>query len=260
MNNVRIYGEAPYSVAVVHGGPGAPGTMKPLAEALMNAFSVLEPLQTAGTIDGQVEELCDLLKRNGDPPLTLVGHSWGAWLSWITAARFPELVRKLILISSGPFTPSYAAQIGPTRASRLTNEENQKIDAWMKMLGQPGIEERRTILEEFGRLMAKADDYDPLPAEDNGVDLQADVFDGLMKEAMALRESGELLGIGSRICCPVLAIHGDYDPHPWQGVREPLTKVIQDFHFVLLEHCGHTPWYERQAREAFFRILRDALS
>lgn len=260
MKNLRIYGEAPYFVAVIHGGPGAPGTLKPVAEALMNEFGVLEPFQTAGTIDGQVEELSGLLNQHADLPITLVGHSWGAWLSYITAVRYPELVKKLILVSSGPFEASYVSQIAVTRESRLSHEENKRVDALLKMLGDPGIQERKAVLAEFGRLMGKADAYDPLPAEDNLIDLKADAFDGLMKEAMALRAGGELLRIGSQMGCPVLAIHGDYDPHPWQGVKEPLMRVVQDFQFVLLERCGHTPWYERQAREAFFQILREALN
>jgi hypothetical protein len=30
MNNPRKYGSKPYKVAVIHGGPGAPGEMAPL--------------------------------------------------------------------------------------------------------------------------------------------------------------------------------------------------------------------------------------
>ena len=54
----------------------------------------------------------------------------------------------------------------------------------------------------------------------------------------------------------MVAIHGDYDPHPWSGVTEPLTRVLKDFRFILLENCGHYPWYERAAREQFFSILK----
>jgi pimeloyl-ACP methyl ester carboxylesterase len=56
-----------------------------------------------------------------------------------------------------------------------------------------------------------------------------------------------------------VAIHGDYDPHPAEGVREPLSKVLKDFRFILLEHCGHLPWIEREAREGFFELVRGEL-
>ena len=31
--------------------------------------------------------------------------------------------------------------------------------------------------------------------------------------------------MGRKIKCPVVAIHGDYDPHLAEGVREPLSRV-----------------------------------
>src|ERR1051326_1805009 len=101
MNNLRTYGKKPYQVAVIHGGPGAPGEMAPVARELSALYGVLEPLQTMTTVDGQVEELAAVLKEHGDLPITLVGYSWGAMLSYIFTSRYPSFVKKLILVSSG---------------------------------------------------------------------------------------------------------------------------------------------------------------
>ena len=57
----------------------------------------------------------------------------------------------------------------------------------------------------------------------------------------------------------MVAIHGDHDPPPAAGVREPLAAILKDFYFVLLERCGHQPWIERQARDTFYDILKEAL-
>ncbi len=46
MTNIRKYGNPPFSVAVIHGGPGAPGEMAPVARELSSRWGVLEPLQT----------------------------------------------------------------------------------------------------------------------------------------------------------------------------------------------------------------------
>ena len=56
-----------------------------------------------------------------------------------------------------------------------------------------------------------------------------------------------------------MAIHGDYDPHPASGVKEPLSRILRDFRFILLDHCGHTPWKEVEAKEKFYRELRAEL-
>ncbi len=44
--NYRKYGQSPLSVVVVHGDPGAAGSVKPLCETLSNSVGVSEPFQT----------------------------------------------------------------------------------------------------------------------------------------------------------------------------------------------------------------------
>ncbi len=73
MKNLRIYGSKPFNVAVIHGGPGAPGEMAPVARELSSASGVLEPLQTATSLKGQVQELHTVLKEYGDLPVILIG-------------------------------------------------------------------------------------------------------------------------------------------------------------------------------------------
>ena len=68
---VRKYGKPPYSVAVVHGGPGAPGSMAPVARELAKHCGVIEHLESATTIDGQVGELHDVPAGAREP----AGHS-----------------------------------------------------------------------------------------------------------------------------------------------------------------------------------------
>ena len=65
--------------------------------------------------------------------------------------------------------------------------------------------------------------------------------------------------MGKKIKCPVTAIHGDYDPHLADGVRIPLSRVLKDFKFILLEKCGHEPWIEKYAKDKFFNVLREEI-
>ncbi|MFA6333645.1 MAG: alpha/beta hydrolase, partial [Methanoregula sp.] len=92
-----------------------------------------------------------------------------------------------------------------------------------------------------------------------GFHCQYDVFRGVWDEACDLREKAILLQMGKAIKCPVVAIHGDWDPHPAEGVNDPLAKVLPDFQFVLLEKCGHRPWIERTASDAFYKTLVRAI-
>lgn len=259
MLNARRYGPPPYGVVLVHGGPGAAGEMAPVARELSQRRGILEPLQTAGSIDGQVSELRAALELNAEPPVVLVGHSWGAWLSFMLAAQHPRLVRKLVLIASGPFEEAWVPLMNGTLERRLTPEEKLLAIEYSRCLEDPACRDRTGIFERFGSLMTRAGAYDPVSPEPSGVEYRPDIFLSIMKEAVPLRKSGRLLEMGKKIVCPVVAIHGDHDHHPDRGVEEPLSRVLKDFRFIRLDKCGHYPWNERLARERFYRVLEREL-
>lgn len=262
MKNLRTYGKAPFHVAIIHGGPGAGGEMAPVAHELAAGRGILEPLQTATSLEGQVEELRVVLENQGDLPLTLVGFSWGAWLSFIVAARYPALIKKLILVGSGPFEEKYVARLQEARFNRLSEVERAEFEAILQALADPATADKDTLLARLGALASKTDAYDPftVAADEAGpAASQGDIFQSVWQEAAELRRSGELLELGKHIKCLVVAIHGDYDPHPAEGVQKPLSAILEDFRFILLKHCGHKPWIERRARDEFYRTLAEEL-
>ncbi|MCD1295075.1 alpha/beta hydrolase [Methanocella sp. CWC-04] len=257
--NIRKYGNSPFTVAVVHGGPGAPGELAPVAKELSLITGTLEPLQTSASIAGQIQELHDVLKEHGDLPLTLIGHSWGAWLSLMFAARYPIFVKKLILIGSGPFEERYASKIMETRLNRMNEEERSEVRALTEALNDPCTGSKAAALSRLGKLMSKSDSFETLP--DNGEEIlcQDEIFQSVWNEAKKIRQSGDLLKIAEKLRCPVIAIHGDYDPHPYEGVEKPLSRILNDFRFILLKNCGHEPWKERAAKDRFYLLLNEEL-
>ena len=257
--NLRKYGKAPFAVVVVHGGPGAAGEMAPVARELASGWGVLEPLQTAASLQGQIEELRTVLKENGDLPAFLIGFSWGAWLSFIFAASYPAFVKKLILIGSGPFEEKYAARIQETRLIRLSEEERREVESLVEILNNPMAKDKSEAFARFGALFSKADAYDPIKNESEVIDYEPDIFQSVWTEAAELRRSGKLLKLAKQIKCPVVGIHGDYDPHPAEGVKKSLSAILKNFRFILLTNCGHRPWIERQARDEFYKILKEEL-
>ena len=256
MKNLRKYGKAPFNMAVIHGGPGAPGEMAPVARELSSLWGVLEPLQTKATIEEQAWELKDILQRSGNLPVILIGWSWGAWLSFIFAAQYPAFVKKLILIGSGPYEEKYSLDIMEIRLSRLSQEEKEEVLSLTEIMNNPAIRDKNTAMARFGDLISKADSYAPLPHKNETLECRYDVYNKVWDQASKLRRSRELLESGRNIKCPVVAIHGDYDPHPAEGVKDPLSRILKDFRFILLEKCGHQPWIERSAKDRFYDILK----
>ncbi len=159
MQILRKYGSLPFCVALIHGGPGAVGEMEPVARELAAAFGVLEPIQTETTLDGQVEELKATLEEHAKQPIVLVGFSWGAWLSTIVTAEYPYLVKKLILVGSGPYEPQDLSQIGETRTSRLTQAEQEEYNVIIALLNDPAGEGKSEMFARLGQLANKTDRF-----------------------------------------------------------------------------------------------------
>ncbi len=232
--------------------------MAPVAERLSSHWGIIEPIQTEHSVDGQITELKTQLESvDASFPLHLIGYSWGAWLALLFAAKNPDLVQKVILVGSGPFEDTYVRDIEVTRKSRLTDDESTELQQLFSGIRGHGD----TALARIGELTTQTDSFDVMKFESSAEPIAADmsIYESVWPEAARLRASGTLLREAQKVTCPVVAFHGDYDPHPADGVKAPLSSVLQNFRFVLLSQCGHTPWKEKQAYESFYRQLEGEL-
>lgn len=257
METIRKYGKPPFRIGLLHGGPGAAGELQPVAENLAADFGILELLQTAKSVDGQIAELRSQLTSNAALPAILVGYSWGAWLGFMFAAKYPDLVKKLILISAGAFESKSEDDLMNIRLNRLNRQDRQAAERLIAVI-KSGSADNET-LRRFGKLMTIADSYDYQPGDDDGVEVDWTIYQSVWSEASKLRESNELINCADKIKCPVVAIHGAYDSHPIDGVDQPLSQRLEDFKLIRIEKCGHIPWRERSAKDSFFEILRSEL-
>jgi pimeloyl-ACP methyl ester carboxylesterase len=256
----RKYGAPPYKIAVLHGGPGAPGYMAPVARELSATVSVFEPLQTKDSLEGQIAELAGQLTTHTEPPVTLIGSSWGALLALFLAARHKKLSHKIVLIGSGVFDAESSAQITPRRLSRLSDSDRRRYETIMQQLETAPPDRRDALMEEWGSLLDTTDMYDPIATETETLEVQFDLYSKVWSDYVALRDQPDVLkNEFSQINIPVTVIHGEYDPHPIEGIRPFLESCIKDIRFFILPKCGHYPWLERQAKEEFYDILKQEI-
>jgi pimeloyl-ACP methyl ester carboxylesterase len=254
MDNFRIYGAEPYDLVLLHGGPGAPGTLETIARRLSVSFGILEPFILSLSVKEQLEELHLIVTNHSSRPLFIIGHSWGAWLSFLYASRYPELVKKVIMIGAPPFEEKYVQRIQETRFSRLTEKEKKDfIIEEQQLYYLPSVSE--SLSPEFTTLLTKTDVFEILPKENLFSKFFPEVYKSVWAEGSGLRRSGRLLEYAKDIKCPVVAINGDFDPHPAEGVKDPLMKIIPNFRFNLIEKCGHYPWKEKYGKDILYRIL-----
>ena len=186
------------------------------------------------------------------PPVDVIGWSWGAWLGCLLAAQHGKLMRKLILVGSGPFDAQYSSAIRTTKNSRLTNKQRTALKA-IHLTGEEAV-------ARFIELSDIADTYARDASPQPTVRFDGAIHAAVWPEADGMRKSGALLNAVSAIRCPVLAIHGYYDPRPSPGVQIPLQAALPTAQFVQLEQCGHKPWQEVHTKDDFYRLVENALA
>ena len=258
-SNFRKYGPLPYQLVLVHGGPGAAGYLTPLARVLSTAVGLIDAYQTKYTIKDLLSELYSIISMHTHKPVVLLGHSWGAWLSLLFAQRYPAEVRKLILVASPPFNKASADQIMQTRLDRLDAVKSRQLIGLMQQIEILPPEKRNDVFLDLATIIREADGYDLTEDGLPETSFSYALYEAVWHEAEQLRSSGELLLKASSVNCPVVAIHGDFDPHPAAGVDPLLKQRIHDYRFILLAKCGHEPWSEKNARDQFIRLILSEL-
>lgn len=258
LSATRKHGAPPYRLAVLHGGPGAPGSATPIARELASSCSVLEPLQSARALSGQLSELREQLQQHAQLPLTLIGWSYGALLGYLFAAANATLVRKLVLVAAPALTTADASSIRPTQDARLDATSRARVAQLRAVLDTGANAASRDLaLATLATLLRRAEVFDPIDSlPDDPVQAQHDLNQSLWNEVIALRDSGELLERGRAIRCATVLIQGEHDARPSAAISAALAGVVADFRYIALPRCGHYPWLERQARTEFFDLLR----
>ena len=252
----HLYGRKPYKIALVHGGPGAAGSLHCVAQILAEKFGVIEPYQSAHSVSGQIEELHTQLCGAQAGDIVLLGHSWGAWLVLLYTARYPELVRKVVLVGAGPLEVHYVPEIIQRRLRRLDHSEKEHFARLINNLGNTNQKK----LQQLQNLLIKTENYSSLiPLECGCPEMDQSIYADVWPEAEDLRRQGKLIEAAGKIRVPVYIIHGKDDPHPPAGVTAPLELTDVRTEVSLLDRCGHNPFIESFAKDKFYHIIENII-
>lgn len=258
---VRTYGSSGPFVFVLHGGPGTPGYMAPVARELADSFRVIEPFQRGGgkdrlTVARHVSDLHKLIESHcGQTRPAIIGHSWGAMLALAFAAKHPRRSGPLVLIGCGSFDRAARDSLHATCAQRIDYELQQRIDSLPQEFPDPDAR-----LAAFGELILPVYSYDLVTHDQQIEACDARAHEESWSDMLRLQEEGVYPAAFAGIRSPVIMMHGTYDPHPGQMIRAGLEPCISRLEYQQWERCGHYPWLEKAARGEFFTALREWLA
>ena len=253
---VRQYGTGGPFVILLHGGPAAPGYMKPIAVKLAKHFRVLEPFQRRGsaeplTVARHVQDLQEIIVTycGGDKPL-LAGHSWGAMLALAYAAEYPDGVGALAVISCGSFDLASRKRLEAVYNERMDESFRQRIKELEEKYPNPNVR-----LAIRGGLYQQLDSVDLIKAENCLCRCDAAAHEQTWSDMVRQQDAGVYPQALAAIQSPVLMLHGDDDPHPGAMIRDCLKPYLPQLEYHSWGRCGHYPWLEKAARKDFYATL-----
>lgn len=257
---------------VIHGGPGSgqDHLLPQMYDLAKNNFVIFYDQRGAGRSTGEInedtmtisvflEDLEALRKAFNFDKVSILGHSWGAFLAMHYSIEHPECVDRLILSNPCPASSNDFSIFEKERDGRLSNfqEELSRIqNAQEYQNGDPELHEQ--LLRIFVRTYCHIPEAANLlnlhlnrTAVINAIKIHHIVSKNVLEKPFDLHERLKEIRI------PTLVIHGDDDPIPLSSAQH-IHENIPESKFVVLENCGHYPYVEQA--ELYFRSINEFLN
>ncbi len=257
---IRTFGKNGPVVIVLHGGPGAYGGSDTLARELSRTFRTLAPRQRESGAVGlsvgiHVKDLKDLVETIApNQPPALVGESWGAMLALAFAAEYPALTRCIALMGCGTFTEEARGELTCTRLRRI-REHIAKHPEYKEDLNLPDMDR----ILKWHEMTDTYERIDLPAAQRSPREFDRKAFEETWNDMMHLQSEGVYPQAFAAVSCPVVMIHGEYDPHPGAKTARRLRSYIPHLEYRELQRCGHEPSVEKYARTEFYDFLESWL-
>lgn len=264
----RIMGEGEPFI-FLHGGPGmwhdelvpffldfAQSYQSIFYDQRGNGKSLLETIdETTFTTDLLIEDLEALRQALGLPQLNIIGHSWGGLLGMYYTSKYPQHVKRLILVDAAPVNTELLIKSYENLMGRLTEAEwdylQQLYESDAYLAGDPQAHNEAMHLSEGAVFFNKAarEAYFQASVFDEVTAPNAVALNGLAKEMkLNIYVQSQL----QHIACPTLIIQGRED-FIVPEAAELAHQLIRNSQLFFVEQSGHYPFIE--AKEGFFTKL-----
>ncbi|MGQ0798683.1 MAG: alpha/beta fold hydrolase [Pseudomarimonas sp.] len=236
-------------IVLVHGFTGSKENWLPMFAALTQQHQVIAPdlpgwgeSERKSGLDygfsAQAERLAAWLRQQptGGGPLTLVGHSMGGGIAALVAARYPELVSKLVLLDAA------GVRFDDNDFSRAVARGEHPFE----------VSDRATLDRQLG-LVFEQPPWVPWPADRAFIQrriadqpFEREVLDRIARRDEALQPGIEAISIAA----PTLLLWCRDDRIIDLSAARRYAGRIADTRTVLLEGCNHMPMMERPVETA----------
>lgn len=191
------------------------------------------------------EFLVDFLKAVNVPKASLVGNSMGASVALYTAARFPQVVDRIVLADGGGFRAAAAAAPVAPAAEALRRRQLQNSVT-------------RDETREFFKILF----HDKSLVTDRMVDEQLALRLRSAFTITKMQEAGDRGALTEQdvrsVKAPTLILWGKYDELANPAGADRLERAIPGSRKVIIDDCGHMPQLEKA--DEFNRLVKEFLA
>lgn len=241
-------------VVLIHGYPDYWGTWKPLMAELnkagyrtaaldMRGYNLSDKPQgeAAYAMPNLIGDVAAVIAAEGQKDAVIVGHDWGAAISWQVVFNRPDLVNRLVIMSV-PHPVGFAREMA-------TNVEQQKNSQYARNFQKPGFEKNLTAEGLAGWVK------DPAKKAEYVEAFKRSDFTAMLNyyRANYPRGTEEPSGVTApnppRIKVPVLVIHGMKDTAlNAAGHAGTWNHVDADTTVVMIPSAGHFVQHDAETR------------
>ncbi|WP_250006671.1 alpha/beta fold hydrolase [Actinoplanes sp. M2I2] len=255
-----------WPVVLVHGGPGLPDYLGPVA-GMIDDLCLVHRYDQRGTggsqWDGQhtiarhIRDLNSLLNAWQHDRVVLVGHSYGTNLAGYFTLAHPERVVGLVQLA-GPFLGSWREADRATQRARRTDEQQTRLDILEAIASRTNAEETEYLTlswftdhadqtQAWDRASESAHNLRPVNYTMNTQLNAATKADPLESHLNELRD---------RLPPGTVIIGGAADSRPADALKQLAARL--KCKVVLIPDAGHHPWLE--APDQFATTFRAAVA
>lgn len=187
------------------------------------------------TIPDYVEHLLAFMDAIGAKRAHVSGESLGGWVAAWAASQHPGRIHRLFLNTPGGTTanPQVLDRLRTLTLNAVKQATRDSVRERLQWL----MADPATVSEELVEVRYRIYTQPAFRANIDNIVVLLEM-DTRLKNLL----TGEML---ARIQAPTLVLWTSHDPSAKLDVGEKMHKDIPNSRFVVMEHCGHWPQYER---------------
>ena len=256
---------------VVHGGPGLSHNylLKPFSQLAKNYKLIFYDQRGNGlsdefkendkfTIDSLVEELEGVRKEFGVDNIYLAGQSWGAIIAINYIAKYPQHVKKLLLLEPAPGSSDYLPDFRKRIMRKLSEAEKEELQ---KLSTNPSFKTDPVLYKKYRTIWFSAYYYDHQKQDTTNLDyIDSNWLRKFHASSAMFTPYLVTFNIYEKmksITCPLLIIHGYDDVIPNESI-EKMKSIVPNAELHIIKNCGHFVHVEKE--KEYFELIREFLA